>query len=87
VIQTRTVIATASAFSLSAAKMAAAAAAVAPFQASVLQAALDDRKRRLDVVRSPEPATEEGWTQGAARLFPQLAWRLRHQRAMLWRKR
>jgi hypothetical protein len=42
--------------------MAAAAAAVAPFQASVPQAAFDDRKRRLDVVRSPERATEEGWT-------------------------
>lgn len=40
------------------------AAAIAPFQVSVPQAALDDLKRRLDAVRWPEPATEEGWSQG-----------------------
>lgn len=81
VIQIGTVIAIAPALSFGAAGMAAAAAAVVPVQLSVPQAALDDLIRRLDLIRSPEPATEEGWMQGTARLFSQLAWRLRHLRA------
>ncbi|RCS21829.1 epoxide hydrolase [Phyllobacterium salinisoli] len=64
VIQAGAVLAVASSFSFGFAGSPAAAAAIAPFEVSVPQVALDDLRRRLDTVRWPEPETEQGWSQG-----------------------
>lgn len=37
----------------------------APFRVAVPDAALDDLKKRLEMTRWPEPATDQGWSQGA----------------------
>lgn len=56
-------------------------ALIEPFNCAIPQDALDDLHRRLDHVRWPEPATEEGWGQGVPLdAMRQLVdhWRWRH---------
>jgi len=64
VIQAGAVLALASAFTAGFATSAICADLVAPFKVSISESALEDLKRRLDMVRWPEAATDSGWAQG-----------------------